>query len=326
MSAHDPGVRVALPGVCPLCGSTAATPGIGGTDRLFATTTRRFELVRCRGCGLLRQSPMPAADEIASFYPENYWFAADGTTAGRLEEAYRRMVLRDHVRFVRAALKKVDPRAPVLDVGCGGGLFLRVIAEDGRRVVGLDRSATAARVALRAQGVPAVCSMLDAAPFADASFGAVTMFHVLEHLADPAACIRAAHRLLKPGGRLVVQVPNIDSLQSRLFGSRWSGLELPRHLVGFGVGTLQRLLEQEHFEVLRTKHFSLRDNPAGCATSLWPALDPTSRRVRRRDRSPVSRLAKDLVYLGFTALAVPLTLFEAACRAGSSVMMDSVRR
>jgi SAM-dependent methyltransferase len=326
MTARNPTRQAVLPGACPLCGSTAATPAIGGTDRLFAMTTRRFELVRCRGCGLLRQSPMPAAGEIAAFYPETYWFAADGTMAGRLEEAYRRVVLRDHVRFVRAALESVDNRAPVLDVGCGGGLFLHMIAEGGRRVVGLDRSATAARVALRAQGVPSVSSVLDAAPFTDATFGAITMFHVLEHLADPAAYVRAAYRLLKPGGRLVVQVPNIDSLQSRLFGSRWSGFELPRHLVGFGVGTLRRLLEQEHFEVLRTKYFSLRDNPAGCATSLLPSLDPTSRRVRQRDRSPGSRLAKDLVYLGLTALAVPFALFEAACRAGSSVMIDSARR
>jgi SAM-dependent methyltransferase len=326
MTAQELAAPAARPGECPLCGSTAAATAIGRTDYLFGTTTRRFQLVRCRVCGLLRQSPMPTSDEIASFYPETYWFAADGTTAGRLEETYRRFVLRDHVRFVRAALENIDRREPVLDVGCGGGLFLRLIAEGGHRVVGLDRSATAARVAWSVQGVPSVCSVLDAAPFADGSFGAITMFHVLEHLADPAAYVRAAHRLLRFGGRLVVQVPNIDSFQSRVFGSRWSGLDLPRHLVGFGAGTLRRLLEQGQFEVLRTKHFSLRDNPAGCATSLWPSLDPTSRRVRQRDRSPRSRLARDLVYLGLTALAVPLAAFEAACRVGSTVMMDSVRR
>jgi SAM-dependent methyltransferase len=326
MTAQEPAAPAVTRGECPLCGSTTAATALDGTDRLFGTTTRRFRLVRCCACGLLRQSPMPTPEEIASFYPDAYWFAVDGTTAGRLEEAYRRFVLRDHVRFVSRALEGIGKRETVLDVGCGGGLFLRLLAEEGRRVAGLDRSATAARVAWQVQGVPSVCASLDLPPFADGSFGAITMFHVLEHLPDPAAYVRAAHRLLKPGGRLVVQVPNIDSFQFRLFGSRWSGLELPRHLVDFNARTLRRLLEQCGFDVRRTKYFSLRDSPAGCATSLWTSLDPMSRRIRQRDRSSRSRLARDLLYLGLTALAVPFSVVEAACRAGSTVMMDGARR
>jgi len=325
MSAHDPGVRVALPGACPLCGSTAATPGIGGTDRLFATTTRRFELVRCRGCGLLRQSPMPAADEIASFYPENYWFAADGTTAGRLEEAYRRMVLRDHVRFVRAALKKVDPRAPVLDVGCGGGLFLGMLRERGCKVLGLDVSAEAAGIAWRRHGVPAVCGLLENEPLAPGSCAAVTMFHVLEHLPDPRAYLEAAGRLLRPGGTLVVQVPNAACWQFRLLGAAWTGVDVPRHLVDFRARDIETLVASCGFRVVRSKHFSLRDNPAGLASSLAPALDPMARRVRRLSESGVGKLARDLVYFGLVAAALPFAALEAAFRAGSTVMVEARR-
>ena len=129
--------------------------------------------------------------------------------------------------------------------------------------------------------MPAVCASLARAPLADNSCAAVTMFHVLEHLYDPSAYLDAAHRLLKPGGRLIVQVPNAASWQFLLLGENWTGLDVPRHLIDFRARDLETLLDHCGFEVVRTKHFSLRDNPAGLATSLAPWLDPMVRRIRR---------------------------------------------
>src|SRR3989442_1038675 len=76
------------------------------------------------GCGLVRLDPPPDPQELARFYPRNYWFTPEQSAAGRAEEAYRRLVLRDHVRFVECALRQSPARGPLLDVGCGGGLFL----------------------------------------------------------------------------------------------------------------------------------------------------------------------------------------------------------
>jgi hypothetical protein len=75
--------------------------------------------------------------------------------------------------------------------------------------------------------------------------------------------------------------------------------------------------------VVRRKYFSLRDNPAGLASSLAPSLDPMARRVRRVPESGGSRLAKDLVYLAMVMASVPFTAIEAACRAGSTVMLEA---
>jgi hypothetical protein len=80
------------------------------------------------------------------------------------------------------------------------------------------------------------------------------------------------------------------------------------------------------FEVVRRKYFSLRDNPAGLASSLAPALDPMARRVRRLPESAGARLAKDLVYLALVVAALPFTLLEAAFGAGSTVMIEARRR
>ena len=94
-------------------------------------------------------------------------------------------------------------------------------------MLGLDLSPEAAAIAARENGVQVVTATLAGACFPDASFGVVTMFHVLEHVLDPCAVLTEVHRVLRPGGRVVLQVPNIDSWQSRLFGPKWWGLHGP---------------------------------------------------------------------------------------------------
>jgi SAM-dependent methyltransferase len=270
--------------------------------------------------------PWPTPTELRHYYPDDYWFVPEQDTVSRLEEIYRRFVLRDHVGFVAKALQNAGVDGPVLDVGCGGGLFLRMLAERGRPVVGLDFALGAADAAWNQNGVPAVCGSLARAPFAAESFAAVTMFHVIEHLYDPVAYLEAAQRLLKPGGRLIVQVPNAACWQFLLLGESWNGVDIPRHLINYRARDLEILLDRCGFEVMRTKYFSLRDNPAGLASSLAPGLDPMARRIRAANESPRGRMAKDLLYLGLVVASVPLTLLEAACHAGSTVMVEARKK
>jgi hypothetical protein len=103
-------------------------------------------------------------------------------------------------------------------------------------------------------------------------------------------------------------------------------VDVPRHLFDFRDCDLEKLLEVCGMAVVRRKYFSLRDNPAGLASSLAPALDPMARRVRRVAESAAARLAKDLAYLALTAAALPFTLVEAAFCAGSTVMMEARKR
>jgi SAM-dependent methyltransferase len=310
---------------CLVCGSECSVRLFEASDRLYHTTAAKFCVVRCGDCGLMRLDPQPCPGELRRYYPENYWFAPDRSAASRLEEAYRRLVLRDHVRFVTEALAGA-PGGALLDVGCGGGLFLGMMRERGFRVVGLDASREAAAIAWRRQKAPAVCGMLERPPFGARSFGAVTMFHVLEHLYDPRCYLLAAHHLLPSGGRLIVQVPNAACWQFRVLGRAWNGLDVPRHLFDFRDRDVERLVESCGFEVVRRKYFSLRDNPAGLASSVAPWLDPMARRVRRVAEGSGLRLGKDLVYAALALASLPLTAVEAACRAGSTVMMEARKR
>ena len=312
---------------CLLCGSEDFTELFRASDRLYGTTTRQFGVVRCGGCGLARLEPQPSPEELRGYYPPAYWFAPGGQAAGRLEEAYRRLVLGDHVRFVEEALRRAPPargnRRPLLDVGCGGGLFLRLMSDRGFRGIGLDFSEDAARTAWRQQRAPALCGTLEKAPLRDGTFACITMFHVLEHLRDPRVFLIGAHRLLTPGGRLVAQTPNAGSWQARLLGRAWNGMDVPRHLFDFRDKDLEKLLASCGFEVVRRKYFSLRDNPAGLATSLAPGLDPMARRVRKREEGGAGRLCRDLAYFALVVAALPFAAAEAACRAGSTIMIEA---
>lgn len=297
-----------------------------GTDRLYGTTDRWFLVVECGQCRLIRLYPRPSAREIGSYYPDNYWYNPSGAAADKLAETWRRFVLRDHVRFVRKALQHVPPGGKVLDVGCGGGLFLRELNLEQDRSIGLDFSVNAAAVAWSTNGVPAACGTLTQAPFKPGSFSLITMFHVLEHLYDPISYVQAAHGLLAEDGRLVVQVPNANSWQFLLFGEAWNGLDIPRHLIDFKEGDVVKLLEFCGFEVVRRKHFSLRDNPAGLASTLAVGLDPMARRIRGVREGPRVRLLKDLAYFGILLVSIPFTLLEAVCGAGATVMLEARRK
>jgi SAM-dependent methyltransferase len=308
---------------CPACGDAHPRVLFEATDRLYHTTTKIFKIVECRECRLIRLEPRPSLQELKTYYPDLYWYLPEGKV-GRLAESYRRFVLRDHLRFVKQAVANSDQTGYVVDVGCGNGLLLHMLPY--KKVLGLDLSPKAVSVAWLRNGVPGVCADLIDAPLPPASCSVVSAFHLIEHLSDPVGFLQAARDLLTPGGRLVVQVPNVSCWQFMLFGEKWNGLDVPRHLFNYRQRDLQSLLEYCGFEVVRRKHFSLRDNPAGLATTLAPGLDPMARRIRQIKEGPLKRLFKDGLYFGLILLALPFTILGAACRAGSTIMIEARKR
>ncbi len=312
------------------CGSEKAKLLFETTDELYRTTRKRFGILECAECGLLRLDPQPRPEELGTYYPSNYWHAETPGAVTALEQLYRRVVLRDHLRFLEKAIADAKPdagrQALVMDVGCGGGLLLRMLRERGHRVLGLDFSLDAAAIAWGQNGVPAVCGSLTQAPLADGALTVLSMYHVLEHLYEPHAYLEKAYDLLAEEGRLVVQVPNAASWTALVFGERWNGYDVPRHLLNFRLEDLEVLLDRCGFEVVRVKHFSLRDNPAGFAISLAPALDPMARRVWNPNESPRERFWKNVAHLALIGLALPFSAVEALCRAGSTVMVEARKK
>lgn len=270
---------------------------------------------------------MPGDNEIASFYPAQYWWSAQRRgLLKKVESVYRKIALRDHVSFItKAAGNRKD--ADLLDVGCGSGTLLGLLKQRGFRVMGVDFSAEAANVAQTENGVRVVVGSLTDAAFPAESFDVVTLFHVMEHVANPREVLSEARRILRPGGAIVLQVPNIDSWQFRVFGSKWYGLDIPRHVIDYSKAAMLRLLRDAGFVPRRIRHFNLRDNAPALVSSLMPSLDPVSRNVRKTKRnvneSGLETWARHFIYLLLVLAAYPVAILEAASGHGATIMIEA---
>jgi SAM-dependent methyltransferase len=236
---------------CRICGERRARP-------TFAVAGVSSPIVVCRGCGLGRFQPMLGDDEIRSFYPKHY-YGEPGTKFRPLVERLVRAVAARHIAFLS---RDLPAGAAILDVGCGRGVLFGPLADRGFRVFGVEVNEDAIRGCdPRAQ--VRIAPRLSQAGFEPGSFDEVVVWHVLEHMRDPFDAIAECRRLLKPGGRLIVAVPNFASAQARFGGPHWFHLDAPRHLYHFPYPALRRLVEQAGFEIRSSHHFSLRQNPFG---------------------------------------------------------------
>jgi SAM-dependent methyltransferase len=150
-------------------------------------------------------------------------------------------------------LPKTCSKLPkVLDLGCGGGQWLSRIGDTGWQRFGADPDPRAASLA-RERGIEVRQGGIEAWSDAVGQFDALTMSHVIEHVHDPRRVLSGARDLLRPGGQLFIETPNIDALGHWFFGRAWRGLEAPRHLVLFNLKSLTLLLKQAGFERIRVR-------------------------------------------------------------------------
>jgi SAM-dependent methyltransferase len=166
----------------------------------------------------------------------------------------------------------------LLDFGCGAGGYVAKMAAAGWRAEGLDTSPEAVRAGRQA-GLVLREGTLPGAAVEPASFDVVTMWQALEHVPSPKATLEAVWEVLRPGGRLLVVVPRLDSLEARWFGSCWFGLELPRHLTHFTEATLRRHVEAAGFGVEACRSFR---RPAILRRSFAQLADQAGRPLYRR--------------------------------------------
>jgi 2-polyprenyl-3-methyl-5-hydroxy-6-metoxy-1,4-benzoquinol methylase len=156
---------------------------------------------------------------------------------------------REHLDLSVLGLR-AEWRGPLLDVGCGQGVMLRLMRDLGWQAEGIDLDERAVQVA-QAAGLAARAGTFESLALPEAHYAAVTSSHVLEHVADPLGFLRSCRRLTRPGGRLALTTPNAGSLGARVFGARWRGLEPPRHFQVLTVRSLTRLAREAGYTDVR---------------------------------------------------------------------------
>jgi SAM-dependent methyltransferase len=214
VSPHTPDLERV---VCDYCGSAEATvlatlPPTAELPlpmhRLGAMSLKlngeRIQFCQCRSCGLVYMNPRLTEAAIARFYDTVY--ASGASTAFESDQQNRKNYLLD----VTASLLKTD-QPHILDIGCGAGQFLRVAQQRGWQVSGSELSGVAAATASRILGVPIYHGDFRDMPLAAGSVDVVAMQSVVEHLRAPISFLNDSAALLKPGGVLMFNVPNVAS-------------------------------------------------------------------------------------------------------------------
>ena len=270
-------------------------------------TAAVFQVVACASCGLAYTSPRPLDPE--PFYPRSY--RAFGPVVTRALTMFYRMRVR---RWSRSQSRP----GSLLEIGCGPGLMLQAFRERGWNVLGIERNQAVAERARSSLGLDIVSAPVASLP-PDSRFDLILLFQVLEHLAEPLPLLRDCACRLAPGGRLLINVPNFASWQSRFAGPAWMHLDVPRHLIHFTPKTLGGTLERAGLRLAALRFDSPEHDPYGWVESAISRFGGRPNRLTRRliGLDPLGPAA----ILSFAAGA--LLAFPAALLAGASWLARS---
>ena len=234
---------IAVQTIAPPPGQSVSCLVCGGTHAKQRFVQRGYAVLRCADCGLEFVAPTPSPSELADYYDRSYAVPL---------ELYAAASERNAARI--ADLERWSPaRGRLMELGASYGHSLAAARDRGWDVVGVELSPTASTYARTHFGLTVFnCDLADA-PLADASFDAVIGWHVLEHVRNPRDQLLRLASLLKPGGVLVLRVPNVASFGARVAGQWWPWMCPPAHLWFFSSATLPRLLQDCGFDVKEVK-------------------------------------------------------------------------
>ncbi len=271
------------PTACPVCGpAPGADVAFTANDRLHGLGGE-FSYSRCKGCDLLFQNPRVRPEAAIDTYPREYNPHAQVQAAHGVKA-----VAKDAMRWLRGAslprpvTRALGPSSRVLDVGCGAGDFLNdVRARFGAEVVGLDLSEASKKAAQQSFGIDVFCGTLDQAPWPPGSFDLITSWWSLEHMPNPEEGLAKMQALLKPGGQLLIAVPNSRSAVAKVFGNRWYHLDCPRHYHLWTPASLRQVAERQGLSHLST---TFDKSPWGLLGSLQYVVFGNNYEASKADR------------------------------------------
>jgi SAM-dependent methyltransferase len=246
----EDGMRARSPiGACAICGGEKLYTYLDGPaakmDESTMGSSRRSvtagTVLRCHDCGFGFQQQRLSGEELSHLYRRMDTSVYQGEIDGRRRTARR------HFEIVSRYIRK----GRLLDVGSASGLFLMEAANAGWEVCGVEPSeelCAVARQNLSGRG-QIECATLENSTLRPA-FDALTLWDVLEHVPGPIQFLTACRRRLHPGGYLFLNVPDLDSREAKILGSRWP-LLLPEHLNYFNRRSLLRCGESAGLELVR---------------------------------------------------------------------------
>ncbi len=223
--------------LCRFCGAQ--------TEQLYKSidyiSREKFLVCYCPVCSI---GQTPVLDDIGKYYSKDYYGNRKSITDSFINSVriWRIEKMFGKTRKLRA-----------LDIGAGNGRLVRLLLRNGWEAEGTELAPSKHfenETTTIHQG-----DFLDI-PFREHYFNLITLWHVFEHISRPREYLKKIRSLLDPNGVLIIEVPNLDSIQAKIMGRNWFNLDVPRHLFHFTKDGLVSLLQDEGFSVIKISHYS----------------------------------------------------------------------
>ena len=265
---------------CPVCGSAAVAKKLAAKD--YTVSQQLFEIWECAACTLRFTQHIPDSTAVAAYYQSDAYISHTDTTQGLVNKLYhfvRRTTLQKKVRLVQKTTGV--QKGSLLDIGAGTGAFAAAAQGAGWQVTGLEPDA-ATRQRAAAVHMITLQDTDTLATLPAASFDAITMWHVLEHVHELHACMEQVKAVLKDNGRLLIAVPNYTSRDAAFYQQYWAAYDVPRHLYHFSPAAMAALLKLHNLQLHK---WLLRECCRAADLQLFgPDLKPRNR-LRRVPRA-----------------------------------------
>jgi 2-polyprenyl-3-methyl-5-hydroxy-6-metoxy-1,4-benzoquinol methylase len=226
-------------------------------------------LCKCSSCGVYYLNPFPTAKQLERAYDESYY----GTGEKKFNPTVEKVVDWFRQRNARAFARKLSPGATILDIGCGNGSFLVNLGKQGDfQLHGLEPEGKSAERASYHPEIKLHIGYLEESTYPSASFDALVLTHVFEHLPQPSVAMDIITEIARKGAVLQIEIPNIASWQAKIFKGKWLHLDPPRHLNMYPPALLEEELKRRGWNLEKKTFFSPQFSPFGFQQSILNTL------------------------------------------------------
>lgn len=251
---------------CPVCQGTENQPFISTNPMMHSEASKRFYFRKCQVCASVFLSNPVAESKLPKYYAEHYLPYQGAEAWGKYAHFVKRSqqkVDAKRLTVLQTAIKNTKTKFNILDVGCGKPSFLKLVQQ--------KLKADCSGIDFTDQGWQNGCyndldlqktSLVEFQP--KKTFDAITLWHYLEHDFQLQDTVDKLYHCLKPGGKLIIEVPDYQSLSAKRQGQYWQGWHSPRHLSLFSPQSFELLFPQSTWTIKQHKRYGTLD-----AFTLW---------------------------------------------------------
>lgn len=232
---------------CPICNSSQFLSFLSCKD--YTVSRETFQIVECNSCHFKFTNPRPEEQNLGAYYKSETYISHSNTSKGFVNSAYqtvRKYTLLKKLQLISRYYKT----GKILDIGCGTGEFLNICKNAKWEVLGIEPDADARKKSIEKYGLD-VREELEIKSLKNEEFDVISMWHVLEHVPNLNDRIEDLKRLIKPNGMIIVAVPNLTSLDAKIYKEHWAAYDLPRHLYHFSPKDIEAVFKNHGLTVFK---------------------------------------------------------------------------